>query len=84
MRRAELGNKKRYISDDARLYSRNLRGPKESLKQASFEAERISWVMVLARGVMAVHMLPEGWGVNGEGMAAVAGVASDSAADAWG
>ena len=72
MRRAELGNKKRYISDDARLYSRNLRGPKESLKQASFEAERISWVMVLARGVMAVHMLPEGWAVNGEGMTAVA------------
>ena len=54
MSRAELGNKKRYISDDARLYSRNLRGPKESLKQASFEAERISWVMVLARGVMTV------------------------------
>ena len=27
MRRAQLGNKKRIISDDARMYSRNLRAP---------------------------------------------------------
>ena len=70
MRMAESKNSKRLISDDARMYNRNLRGPKESLKQASFEAERISWLMVVARGVVAVHMLPPDWRVNGEGMAA--------------
>ena len=69
MRRAELGNRKRYISDNARLYNRNLRGPKESLKQASHETERISWLMILARGKVAVHVLPEGFHVNGESMA---------------
>ena len=62
MRMAESKNSKRLISDDARMYNRNLRGPKEILKQASFEAERISWLMV--------HMLPPDWRVNGEGMAA--------------
>ena len=50
MRQADLGNKRRYISDDARGYSRNLRGPKEALKQASHEAMRINWIVVLARG----------------------------------
>ena len=69
MRRAELGNKKRYISDDAGTYSRNLRARKEALKQASYQAERISWVMILARGVVAVHTLPADWSVTGEGMA---------------
>ena len=70
MRRAEMGNRKRYISDNARMYNRNLRQPKEVLKQNSFDTERISWLMVLARGKVAVEMLPEDWYVNGEGMAA--------------
>ena len=71
MRQADLGNKRRYISDDARSYSRNLRGPKEALKQASHEAMRISWVVVLARGKVAIEMLPEAWALNGDGMAGV-------------
>ena len=33
MRRAQLGNKKRFISDDARMYSRNLRAPPQATKQ---------------------------------------------------
>jgi hypothetical protein len=69
MRRAELGSKQRLISDDAKMYSRNLRQPKECLKQNSFEAERISWLVVLARGVAHVEMLPEDWTVDGEGLA---------------
>ena len=71
MRQADLGNKRRYISDDARGYFRNLRGPKEALKQASHEAMRISWIVVLARGRMAIEMLPEDWALNGDGMAHV-------------
>jgi hypothetical protein len=69
MRHAEIGDKRQYISDDARLYSRNLRGPKESLKQAGFEAMRISWIIVLARGRVGIEMLPAGWTVDGAGMA---------------
>ena len=72
MRRAALGNRKRLISDDAREYSRNLRAPKEVLKQKSWEAERISWIMVMSRGVVAVHMLPADWATDGEGLAAAA------------
>ena len=70
MRQAELGNKKRYISDDAREYSRNLRGKKETLKQDGYEATRISWLIVVARGAVAVEMLPPDWTVDGAGMAA--------------
>ena len=69
MRQAEQGNKKRLISDDAKAYARNLRGAKEQLKQNSFDAEKICWLMVLARGVVAVEVLPESWEVDGAGMA---------------
>ena len=69
MRQAELGNKGRLISDDAKMYSRNLRGRKEALKQASWEALRISWIIVLARGKVAVEMPPEDWALDGAGMA---------------
>ena len=68
MRRAELGNRKRLISDDARKYNRNLRGTPEVLKQASYDVHRVNWLMVLAQGKVAVHMLPEDWSVTGEGM----------------
>ena len=71
MRQADLGNKRRYISDDGRGYPRNLRGPKEALKQASHEAMRINWIVVLARGRVAIEMLPEDWALNGDGMAHV-------------
>ena len=67
MRQAERGNKKRLISDDAKQYNRNLRGAPEQLKQNSFDAEKICWVIVVARGVVAVEMLPEGWEVDGAG-----------------
>ena len=67
MRQADLGNKRRYISDDGRGYSRNLRGPKQALKQANHEAMRINWIVVLARGRVAIDMLPEDWALNGDG-----------------
>ena len=69
MRRAELGNRKRLISDNARQYNRNLRGTPEVLKQASYDVHRVNWLMVLTQGKVAVHMLPESWSVCGEGMA---------------
>ena len=69
MRRAELGNRKRLISVNARQYNRNLRGTPEVLKQASYDVHRVNWLMVLTQGKVAVHMLPESWSVCGEGMA---------------
>lgn len=71
MRQAELGNKKRLISDDAKAYDKNLRGAREVMKQNSFDAEKVCWVMVVARGVVAVEVMPEDWHVNGEGLAEV-------------
>ena len=47
-----------------------LRAPKESLKQAAWEAERVSWLVVVARGKVALQVLPEDWHLNAEGMAA--------------
>ena len=77
MRRAELRDRKRLISDDAREYSRNLKGPRESLKQASWDAERVSWMVVLARGKVAMQILPEDWTLTAEGMvAAIKGLTS--------
>ena len=48
-----------------------MRGAKESLKQNNYESDKISWIIVLARGVVAVEMLPEEWTLTGEGMADV-------------
>ena len=69
MRRAQTNNQKRLISDDARMYNRNPGGRQETLKQATYEVEKVNWLMVLARGKVSVHALPEDWAVNGEGMA---------------
>ena len=71
MRQAHLGNKHRYLSDAGRGYSRNLRGPKEALKQANHETMRINWIVVLARGRVAIEMSSEDWALNGDGMAHV-------------
>ena len=71
MRQADLEKKRRYISDAGRGYSRNLRGPKQALKQATHETVRINWIVVLARGRVAIEMLPEEWALNGDGMAHV-------------
>lgn len=68
MRQACKGHK-RYISDNAKMYSPNLRGSATAQKQKTWEGTRVNWVMVLARGVVHVEVMPEGWQVNGDGMA---------------
>lgn len=69
MRQACKGYKS-YISDDAKLYSPNLSGSSTALKQRTWEGTRVNWVMVLARGVVHVEMMPDDWKVNGDGLAA--------------
>ena len=61
---------KRYISDDAKLYSPNLRGPSTALKQTSWEGTKVNWFMVVARGVVHVETMPSTWRLDGAGLAA--------------
>ena len=68
MRQACKG-KRRYISDDAKLYSPNLSGSATALKQKGWAGRKVSWVMVLTRGVVHVEVMPDDWTVTGEGMA---------------
>ena len=68
MRQASLSSK-RYISDDAKLYSRNLRGPPTALKQRTWEGTKVNWFMVLTRGRAHVEVMPHDWELDGAGLA---------------
>ena len=68
MRQALKGSK-RYISDDAKLYSPNLQGPPTALKQKQWEGKKVNWFMVVARGVVHVEVMPPNWALNGHGLA---------------
>ena len=63
----------RYISDDAKEYSRNLKGPKYAKTQAGKGDKRIRWVLVLSRGRVGVTVMEEGWGEDAESMATFVG-----------
>ena len=67
--RQVLKGKKRYISDDAKLYSPNLQGPPTAVKQKSWEGTKVNWFMVLTRGVAHVEVMPANWALNGAGVA---------------
>ena len=66
--RQALRGRKRYISDNAKEYSPNLQGPPTALKQRRWEGKRVSWFMVLARGVAHVEVMPPDWMLNGAGL----------------
>lgn len=68
-----LKGTKGYQSSDALMESFNLRGPETALKQRTWSGHKVNWVIVLARGVVAVKVLPSDWEPNGAGMATVAG-----------
>ena len=61
---------KRWISDDARRYSRNLPGPKYANTQTSGGDVRFDWILAMSRGRIGVMVMEEGWRPSGEGMAA--------------
>ena len=65
-----LKGKKRYISDDAKLYSPNMPGPDTALKQRQWGGTKINWFMVLTRGVVHVEVMPPDWRLEGLGLAA--------------
>ena len=56
MRQVVKGNK-RYISDNAKMYSPNLSGKRSALYQIQRKGTKIHWFMVLARGVVHVSTL---------------------------
>ena len=62
-------NYKRWISDDAKLYSPNLKGPPTAKKQRGWEGKKVNWFMVVTRGVVHVEAMPEDWKLDGEGLA---------------
>lgn len=76
--RQALKGKKRYISDDAKMYSRNLMEPAAALKQNSWGGRKVNWLMVMARGVLHVEVLPSEWKLDGEGMAAAVKLLPDA------
>ena len=67
--RQVLKGKRRYISDDAKLYSPNLCGPSTALKQTKRDGTKINWFMVVARGKAHVEVMPQSWELNGQGLA---------------
>ncbi len=69
--RQVLKGNKGYVSDDARQYSRNGRGPPTALKQRGWEGRKMNWVMIRARGHVTIDILPEEWHLDGEGVATV-------------
>ena len=60
--------KKGYISSDAKEYNQNLRGAEAVVKQQG-EGRRLSWIIILARGVVRVELMPNDWKCNAKGIA---------------
>ena len=51
--------------------SRPRRGPKFANTQTTFEGTKMNWVIILARGVVGVDILPQTWELGAAGMAVV-------------
>lgn len=68
-----LKGNKRFISDNAKLYSPNMPGPDTALKQRQWGGTKINWFMVLSRGVVHVEVMPADWRLDGAGLAAFVG-----------
>ena len=66
---ANQGKGPRWMSKDARVYSRNLRAAPYAGKQASWGDKRVWWFMVFARGKVRLPIMKDGWEQNAEGMA---------------
>ena len=62
---------KGWVSDNAKQTNPNARGPKTALQQKSWEGRKMNWVIILARGVVGVDILPMDWALDGDGMATV-------------
>ena len=68
--RQALKGRKRFISDNAKLYSPNLPAAPTALKQRQWAGNKVNWFMVLTRGVIHVEVMPVDWTLDGRGLAA--------------
>ena len=66
---AAMGRHKRWISSDARQYSRNLKAAPYAGKQKQWADKRVWWFVVLTRGQVFLKMMPTDWEQTGHGMA---------------
>ena len=66
---AAMGRHKRWISSDARRYSRNLKAAPYAGKQKQWADKRVWWFVVLTRGQVFLKVLPTDWEQTGHGMA---------------
>ena len=68
MRQAAVGDKA-WLSDAAKEYYRNLRGSKYAKSQRKWGGTRVHWFIVLARGKVAVEVMPADWPLDSSGVA---------------
>ena len=64
-------SQKRWISKDAKMYSKNLRAVPYAGKQKQWGDKKVWWFMILTRGKVSLHMMPLDWEQTGSGMAEV-------------
>ena len=70
MRQALKGDKG-WQSDNAKREAVNARGPSTALKQTIWEGTKANWVIIFAKGVVGVDILPVAWTLDSVGMAVV-------------
>ena len=51
--------KKGWLSDDCKIFSQNLRGKQEALKQKSWDTIRVWWAPILAQGKLHIEVLDQ-------------------------
>ena len=66
---AAMGRHKKWISSDARQYSRNLKAAPYAGKQKQWADKKIWWFVMLTRGQVFLKMMPSDWEQTGHGMA---------------
>ena len=65
-KQSRYGRGKRWISDDAKLYSRNLQPSRYASKQKSSGDRRIWWMIIVCRNKVRLHFLGEDWAPDAE------------------
>ena len=66
---AKKGKGKRWMSDDTRPYSRNLKASPFGGKQKQFGDRKLWWFVVMSRGRVHVEVMGHKWRQTGKGMA---------------
>lgn len=68
---AAKGRHKRWMSQDTRKYSRNLKASSYAGKQKQWADKRAWWILMLAKGRVILQLMPIDWEQTGPGIADV-------------